>query len=351
MTAAAAPAVSDAPAVPLHAAARRQMAGGLEAELAALRRLDARQRIGELCCFVALFAGGAMLDGWGLAAAPGGPGGPGGWSHAAARGAGTLAAAVAINAFILLMHEGMHGTLFAGALANRWVSVALGATFCLSFTSYRVMHQRHHRYLGDPRDPDDYGNYTRNRRLLWAMHYMRLLVGVYVYIVMIPVLAWRHAGAADRRGILIEYLVLAAVYGLLFSTVPGGILLYLWLVPLVLAAHMTAIRGFTQHGIAEARDPFLASRSIQANRLVAFCLLHENYHLEHHLFPEIPSYHLAEVHRLIWPRLPRAVTGRSYLGFLCRFFAATLRMDETPIGRDLRGAREDGRAELLGWEV
>jgi fatty acid desaturase len=333
----------DAPAAPLHAAARRQLARGLEVELAALRGLDSRRRMAEISFFVTLFVAGTILDAWGYGA------GRAGWSHTFARIAGTLGAAVAINAFILLMHEGMHGTLFAAGRANRWTSVALGATFCLSFTAYRVLHQRHHRYLGDPRDPDDYGNYTSNRLLLWAMHYMRLLVGVYVYIVMIPILACRHGSPADRRDVLIEYLVLAAVYATAFAIVPGGILLFFWLIPLVIAAHMTAVRGFTQHGIAEAHDPLLASRSIQANRVVAFCLLHENYHLEHHLFPEIPSYHLAEVHRLIWPRLPRAVTGRSYLGFLLRFFAATLRMDETPIGRT--GGGGDGRVEPLGREV
>jgi fatty acid desaturase len=65
---------------------------------------------------------------------------------------------------------------------------------------------------------------------------------------------------------------------------------------------------------------------------VGFFLLHENYHLEHHLFPEVPSYHLPRLHRLIWLRLPRVVSGRSYLGFLARFLRATPRLDETPIG-------------------
>ena len=117
------PAVADAPAAPLHAAARRQMASGIEERLAALRRLDTRKRVGELGLFVVLFAGGTMLNRWGLGA------GSGAWSHALPRIAGTLCAAVAINAFILFMHEGMHGTLFGGSLANRWVSVALGTTF------------------------------------------------------------------------------------------------------------------------------------------------------------------------------------------------------------------------------
>jgi hypothetical protein len=47
----------------------------------------------------------------------------------------------------------------------------------------------------------------------------------------------------------------------------------------------------------------------------------------------VPSYHLHELHELIWRRLPRAVSGRSYLAFLGAFLKATPRMDETPIGR------------------
>jgi fatty acid desaturase len=68
------------------------------------------------------------------------------------------------------------------------------------------------------------------------------------------------------------------------------------------------------------------------NPVVAFLLLNENYHLEHHLFPEVHSYHLPKLHQLIWRRLPRAVSGSSYLAFLAAFLKATPRMDETPIG-------------------
>lgn len=324
----------DVSAVALHREARRRMALGLETELAALRRLDSGIRIREMSLFVGLWVAGMSINGYGYHSAPS-------LFHTFLRLAGTLLTAVAINTFILFLHEGMHETLFASPALNRWVSVALGVVFCLSFSSYKVMHQRHHRYLGDERDPDDYSNYTENRLLLWCLHYVRLILGVYLYIVLIPILAFRKGTATDRRDILVENAVLIAAYAAVFRVVPNGDLLFLWLIPLVIAAHMTAVRGLTQHGITEARDPYLASRTIQAHPVVAFCLLQENYHLEHHLFPEIPSYHLAEVHKLIWPRLPRAVTGRSYLAFLFKFFAATLRMDERPIGF----------TEMLGWEV
>ncbi len=93
-----------------------------------------------------------------------------------------------------------------------------------------------------------------------------------------------------------------------------------------------AIRGFSQHALTDDSDPYLGSRTMISNPILAFILLQENYHVEHHLFPEIPSYHLPQLHRLIWPKLPRAVSGGSYLAFLGKFFRATARREDVPIG-------------------
>lgn len=293
---------------------------GLEAELAALHQLDLGQRLGQLSFFVGLgLIGGALTFSGGFS-----------WVGPAL---GTLATVLALNAFILLMDDGMHATLFASDFWNRWVSVALGLTYGMSFTAYQVVHLRHHHFLGSADDPDDYHNYSTQRRTLWIMRYLRLIVGPYLYLVMIPVLAWRYATATERRRILVEYGVLGLIYGLLFSSVALGQLWELWLLPLMLTGHLTAVRGLAQHGVTQAHDPFLASRSMRINPLMAFLMVNENYHLEHHFFPEIPSYHLARAHHLLWPRLPRAVTGSSYVGFLLKFLAASLNMDESPIGR------------------
>ncbi len=313
------------PAVPSHLEARRMMAQGLENELAALRGFDLKKRLHEMSFFVALWLGSLALNFLGLQLS-------GDLLPVVLRIAGTIGTAVTVSTFILFLHEGMHNTLFANRSWNRWVSAALGWTFCLSFTAYKVMHTRHHQYLGDPRDPDDYRNYVQSRPVLWAMHYFRLILGPYLYLLIIPVLALRYGSPTERRHVIEEYIVLGLVYALSAFLIPSQLLLFLWFIPLLITAHMTSIRGLTQHGITNAQDPFIASRSIRANPIVSFCLLNENYHLEHHLFPEIPSYNLEKVHRLIWPRLPRAVTGTSYLAFLVKFFVATIKMDERPIG-------------------
>jgi fatty acid desaturase len=164
------------------------------------------------------------------------------------------------------------------------------------------------------------------------MHFMRLLCGAFLYLLLIPILGLRHGTPPQRRRIFAEYILLAVIAAVVFWLVPGEVLLWGWLSPVVLVGYMTNLRGFTQHGITEAADPFLASRTMKPNALVAFCLLNENYHLEHHLFPEVPSYHLHQLHEMIWPRLPRAVVGRSYWAFLGSFLRATLTLDPSPIG-------------------
>jgi len=68
----------------------------------------------------------------------------------------------------------MHDCLFRGRRRNWLASVLLGSTFLMSFSAYRVLHTRHHRFLGDPRDPDDYANYTRHPLWLWCLHFVRL---------------------------------------------------------------------------------------------------------------------------------------------------------------------------------
>ncbi len=308
-----------------HQQVRETVSQGLETEIRALRIPNLGKRLLELTFFPGMMIVGMLLIGQGRAGA--GPfEGYGLWIL------GTIMTALAINALVLLLHEGMHLTLLPSAIANRWASVALGATFLMSFTAYKIMHIRHHDFLGDPRDPDDYHNYTDSQVLVWMMHYSRLLIGSFLYIFLIPFFAFRYGTRQDRIDIVIEYALLGFLYSALWQLVPHDVLFWHWFIPLVIVGYMVNIRGFTQHGITDAHDPYLASRSIYPNRVVSFLLLNENLHLEHHLFPEIPSYNLPKLNRLIGDRLPRKVTGTSYLGFMFTFLKRTFKMDESIIG-------------------
>src|ERR1044071_5635995 len=147
------------------------------------------------------------------------------------------------------------------------------------------------------------------------MHYMRLLFGSFLYLLVIPILIARGGAPRDRRRVGLEYAVLATLYAVLWLLVPHPLLVQCWLIPFAPAALMFNIRSLAAHGITDARDPFLASRSIDAHPVVAFFFRNENYHLEHHLFPEAPSYNLKKVHRLVVHLFSRVVTGRPHIPF------------------------------------
>src|SRR6185503_16624062 len=187
------------------------------------RRYDGRKRAAELAVFVALAAAGFWVSIHARSAA-----------SAPMLIAGILVTAVALNTFPLLMHEGMHGVLFANRRRNWIASVLLGSTFLMSFSAYRVLHLRHHRYLGDPRDPDDYHNYSRSRPLVWCLHFVRLTLGPLLYVCLIPVLALKHGSPAQRRLICIEYTLLLSIYSVLLRVFSYRDLFVVWFVPLLL---------------------------------------------------------------------------------------------------------------------
>ena len=321
------------------AAARALVAQGLESTLGSLRQPSTLVRVGELAMFAALWAFGAaaIVRSMRMDSSLAG---------LALHGAGIAGVALALHAIALLLHDGVHHTLFRNRAANRVVSVLLGACVFVSFSAYQTMHERHHIFLGDPRDPDDYRNYTRDPRVVWAMHYLRLLFGSFLYLLVIPILIARGGAPRDRRRVGLEYAVLAALYAALWLLVPHPLLVQCWLIPFVPAALMFNIRSLAAHGITDARDPFLASRSIDANPVVAFFFRNENFHLEHHLFPEVPSYNLKKVHRLVFHRFPRAATARSYIAFLVQFVRQSFTLDETPIGIIRRDQSTDARSTV-----
>jgi fatty acid desaturase len=302
---------------------REELAAALGPPLGPLRRLRAARRLGEIAVFAGLWGAGIAAGLEGLALH-----GPLAWGL---RLAGLALSGVALNAFYLLSHEGHHHLLFRRPAVNHAVNVLLCVPLLHSPTAYRVLHERHHWHLGGPGDPDEYRNYTSDRRLIWALHWVRLTLGTLVYMPLIPVVAWRRAGPGDRWRIAAEHAGMGCLWVLAFVFVPLPSLLQAWLLPGIAVGYFSAIRALAQHALT-GDEPLLASRSVRSGRLVSFLLLNENLHLEHHLFPEIPSYHLPRLRALLRPHLPRAVEGASYTRFLASFVARSLRGDDSVLG-------------------
>jgi fatty acid desaturase len=304
--------------------ARRWLSTGIEPQMVLLRQLHAGRRLAEIAFFALLWIASVWLG----VAAMSTPG----WAGWIERALAIAAGAAALNAFYLLSHEGHHHLLFRSGIANHATNILLCVPLLHSPSAYRVLHELHHRFLGGPGDPDEYRNYTDSPRLRWALQWVRLTIGTLVYMPLIPVVAWRRADGATRRRIALEYAGMTIVWVLVFATVPLPVLLQVWLIPGVVVGYISAVRALAQHALTDPADPLLASRSVRSNRVVSFLLLNENYHLEHHLFPEVPSYNLPRLHALLRPRLSRAVEAPSYSRFLAGFVGRSLHGDESPLG-------------------
>lgn len=245
---------------------------------------------------------------------------------------GVILNAIALNMCVLLLHEGMHGTLMHNKHLNRALSTILGVIVGVSFTAYRALHDLHHDFVGRNGDPDFYPGYARSKYMLWFMYHIRILGGAIVYIFLIPGLAWKKAERKTKHAIVFEYLLLVGVWGICLFAFPVKEFLMATLVPLVVVSYFSAVRGFAEHSFVDDSDPLTGSRTITGDPVTNFLMLNINYHLAHHLFPEVPSYRLKQLHQAIEPFCKRQTISSSYLKFISQFFLASLTLNEKPIG-------------------
>ncbi|HSI87006.1 MAG TPA: fatty acid desaturase, partial [Candidatus Methylacidiphilales bacterium] len=163
-----------------------------------------------------------------------------------------LLAAASLHGISLFTHEAVHGTLCENVKLNYALGAVCAWPVLQNFSAYRVLHLDHHAHLGDDGDPDHYANYTRWTWMVFTLNWLRLLVGYPVYIVAIPILAWRQGTVRDRIGIAAEVLAVVGIaVAVILSGVPWNWLLHGWLMPMVFINTMVNIRGMSQHTLLE----------------------------------------------------------------------------------------------------
>ena len=74
-----------------------------------------------------------------------------------------------------------------------------------------------------------------------------------------------------------------------------------------MSANRKNIFNMTQHmGLPEdVKDHRYTTRSVRFNRVFSFLYWHMEYHLEHHMYPMVPSYNLKKLRREIDSELPK----------------------------------------------
>lgn len=314
-----------------NAAARRLLTAD---ELAPLTRLNDVRSLLALGQTVGLIALALVAGLWGWPQVIGQRGVSATATGLCAMVAAIVTIGVAQHGLFILAHEGAHYRLLANRGLNDALGRLIGAASGISMCTYRVIHRLHHNHLYGPQDPDTaiHGGYPRGVTYLWKK-LAQDMVGwnawkTYAYFFGAPAIhaddglmrrvshgglndtspSLRAAARADRWWVVAWQLALPLA--LLAAGGLQALVLYmlLWLLPLLTVLQpILRLRAVCEHGaVDDLSSPLTAARSNRTTggllNTVGRVLLfphHVNYHLEHHLYPAVPHYHLPRLHRLL----------------------------------------------------
>ena len=252
-----------------------------------------------------------------------------------------LAVAARQHALAILAHQSAHYRMYR----TRWIN-DLSGKLCawplgISMVTYRVIHRIHHNHLYEPIDPDLalMAGYPRGRLYL-ARKLAKDLLGITVFKNYLYFLGPRGTGgegakddtspvlrAAARRDRWLALVFNGALVGSLVVLGGSWRYLLLWVLPAFTVLQLLLrLRAVCEHGApGDEKDPLRAARTTLASWPVRWFLFPHsmNYHIEHHLYPNVPHYRLAECHRELAKKgvLAGAEVVPTFAGTLSRVFA------------------------------
>lgn len=219
----------------------------------------------------------------------------------------------------ILMHDCCHDAFFK----TKWMNHFFGKWFCAApvfadLERYRSYHLEHHRTAGSDADPDrpNYISYPVSKRSFQRKVLRDLLgiTGVKVLFLIIKMNAGtvkyqlsydgsKHqtVSLVNQVKNLIKNLYPTLLIHLGAAYFLGTDYLLFWFAYLTFYMLFSRIRNAAEHGATldpNDLNPLLNTRTTLTNSWERLTVApnYVNYHLEHHLLPAIPSYHLSKFH-------------------------------------------------------
>lgn len=224
-----------------------------------------------------------------------------------------------------LEHECTHRTPFATPALNDWVGRACGVVLLLPFEWFRYFHLAHHRWTNIPgRDPELAGAKPETPAA-WLWHVSGLPYWGAMARITLALAMGRGAAPylpspalprirAEARWMLALYAALAA------SLMLSPVLIWVWVVPVLLGQPVLRLYLLAEHGdCPQVANMFENTRTTFTTALVRFLAWNMPYHVEHHVYPNVPFHRLPALHDLMQDRL--RVTAKGYAAFTRAYLA------------------------------
>ena len=207
----------------------------------------------------------------------------------------------------ILMHDCSHNTLFTTSKMNNLIGIATGWMIGSNFYEFRKTHWLHHLNYGKKNDPQgrDYLGLRNASRLQIIWHLIRPLLGYNLFKLggFIPSPIKREQSSRIHKQTKNYFIGVITTQGLIATIISGfGMNPVLALLYPASAATVglffSQIRGFCEHVPSPHHSNEENVRTHVPNWFdrIFFYSLNFNYHVEHHLFPSVPSYSLPALH-------------------------------------------------------
>ncbi len=190
-----------------------------------------------------------------------------------------------------VIHDASHHSLSSNKFINETIG-KIGLFFLFPYApmvALRWVHNRHHNYTNGPMDPDRFEHESPwwQVPLRWS-----LFDGWYIYYFL------KHGGKVMKRHwlqLVTYYTMLALLFSASLHFGYGHELFMLWFIPsritLFLIAIVFVILPHYPATVSQTEDKYMASTMRMGwEWLLNPLLVYQNYHLIHHLWPEIPFY-------------------------------------------------------------
>jgi beta-carotene hydroxylase len=197
------------------------------------------------------------------------------------------------TAIVTSTHDAVHGSLGLSKRATEWWLFALGALVLESGHAYRLTHLRHHKVFPGPDDPE--GEPARLTAWGAVAAGPTFLVRLFVWAWKRNVdRAWLGAEAAWAIGVALVALAVApwTLWPLCYVVM---VLAGSWSYPL-LTSHLP----HRDYG-----DSVLTQTHTLRGRIIPALFLELTFHLEHHLYPRVPTHKLNALSRRLEPYFAR----------------------------------------------
>lgn len=219
-----------------------------------------------------------------------------------------------MHALAILVHDATHYRFLKNRTWNdRWTNLLCMYPIFSSLSKYRPNHLKHHQHLNTEDDPDWIAKLTKrefqfpktkSEFLLTVASYLLLYQGAmdaYWFLKRFNVASEAETPSVDDKYLRPAFYLILAVC----LTVFGGwsYFLLFWVVPYFTTFFMVQyIRSVAEHfGEMAYEDALSSSRTVMPNLIERFLIAphHVGYHLEHHLYPGVPFYHLPKLHAML----------------------------------------------------